>query len=339
MSEYEARRLANIKRNEALIQELGLEHSAAAAAPPPPNSKPTRASNHRPRNKRRKLEPAAPTRSSARLARAGSRPLPYGDASASASASSPPAQPRRHRPSRKAPQRSRTATSPSSSRSPSPSGLDVAALRARWTSWTPVAPPPARDAHGTYHFASHPAFTPNKSPEEVLREGCFGGTYFRPLRSRALGASTVVDGDWRELPAAWVAGVDVARCLTSSRYDAAVNKYGVACGQSIEEWEAAGWIAHEWDVRGWFQWYCRFWMGRRGADDERQVGRWARCVGERGRWRRALLRGYVKAGVRSVFDDGDEGRGEVSPVVHQTCHHWAWEVRQDALDRFWAEGR
>lgn len=81
-------------------------------------------------------------------------------------------------------------------------------------------------------------------------------------------------------------------------------------------------------------------MGRRCADDERQVSRWKKCVGETGRWRRTLLKKYIQMGIRSVFDDGDEadGRGDVSPVVHQTCHHWAYEVRQEALDRYWAEG-
>ena len=133
------------------------------------------------------------------------------------------------------------------------------------------------------------------------------------------------------------------RMLTSSTYDPSVNKYGVACGQSIEEWEAAGWINHEYDVRGWFQWYCRFYMGRRCDDDERRISRWKKCVGETGRWRRILLKKYVTLGIRSVFaeDEGgedEEGAAEVSPVVHQTCHHWAWQVRQEALDRFWETG-
>jgi hypothetical protein len=118
-----------------------------------------------------------------------------------------------------------------------------------------------------------------------------------------------------------------------------VNKYKVACGQSIEEWEASGWIRHEYDVRGWFQWYSRFFQGRRCDDDERQVSRWKKCVGETGRWRRMLLKKYMQLGVREVFDDGaNEDAPEVSPVMHQTCHHWAFEVRQEHLDKFWASG-
>ena len=170
-----------------------------------------------------------------------------------------------------------------------------------------------------------------------MREGCFGGSYFRPLYSRALDA--IIADDYLELPFSWIEGLDPERFLISSEYDPEVNKYKVKCGQSIEEWEAAGWISHEHDVRGWFQWYCRFFQGRRCEDDERQVSRWRKCVGETGRWRRMLLKKYRGMGVKEVFDDGeDDERDDVSPVMHQTCFHWAHEVRQPDLDRFWATG-
>ncbi|KAH6705275.1 hypothetical protein BKA61DRAFT_493041, partial [Leptodontidium sp. MPI-SDFR-AT-0119] len=52
--------------------------------------------------------------------------------------------------------------------------------------------------------------------------------------------------------------------------------------QSIEEWEAAGWINHTYPVRGLFQWYCRFFMGRRCGDDERQISRWKKCASAMG---------------------------------------------------------
>jgi hypothetical protein len=217
---------------------------------------------------------------------------------------------------------------------------DLDSIRAGWTSWESVASPPTRNSSGTYHFGSHSDFTPNKSPEEIIREGCFGGSYWRPLYSKHL--KTRIEDDWKELPAEWTEGLDVEQYLTKPHYDPDINKYGVACGQSIEEWEAAGWIDHHYDVRGWFQWYCRFWMGRRCEDDGRQISRWKKCVGETGRWRRTLLKKYVQQGIRSVFDEDDDAdgeRGDVSPVVHQTCHHWAYEVRQEALDRFWAEGK
>ena len=213
---------------------------------------------------------------------------------------------------------------------------DAESIRAKWSKWTPTASAPTRDDNGTFHFSDSPLFTPNKSPEEMLREGCFGGSYFRPLKSRKLGI--LIEEDYLELPPSWHSGLDISRFLTSPVYNPDVNKYKQSCGQSIEEWEAAGWIAYEHDIRGWFQWYCRFYQGRRCDDDDRQISRWRKCVGDTGRWRRMLLKKYLQMGVRDVFDDGEEEDREVSPVMHQTCHHWAYEVKQEDLDRAW-EGR
>lgn len=211
---------------------------------------------------------------------------------------------------------------------------DVDEIRDGWSKWEAVAVPPTRDEVGTFHFDDFPTFTPNKSPEEMIREGSFGGSYWRPLKSRRLGI--IVQDDWKELPPSWIDGLDVDAYLTNTDYDADINKYKVACGQSIEEWEASGWIMHEYDVRGWFQWYCRFFQGRRCPDDERQVSRWKKCVGPTGRWKRMLLKAYLKSGVRDVFDDGeDEESIEVSPVMHQTCHHWGVQISQHDLDEAW----
>ncbi|KAI0127033.1 hypothetical protein BJ170DRAFT_426596 [Xylariales sp. AK1849] len=325
MDTYETRRLENIKRNAALVQDLGLHnHDIESKAQQP----------RRPAVKRRKLETGRPTRTSARIANASSRPT-YNEGAEDASlerASSP----RRTGASKKS--TSKLVTSQTSNLGTAHPDLET--IKAGWTSWTPVATPPTRDPSGTYHFDSHQDFTPNKSPEEIIREGCFGGSYWRPLYSKHL--KTTIEDDWRELPSEWIDGLNIDQYLTNPVYNPDINKFGVACGQSIEEWEASGWIAHEYDVRGWFQWFCRFWMGRRCDDDARQISRWKKCVGETGRWRRTLLKKYVQQGIRSVFDDGDNDvdgeRGDVSPVVHQTCHHWAYEVRQEALDRFWAEG-
>ncbi|KAI2612453.1 uncharacterized protein GGS25DRAFT_119724 [Hypoxylon fragiforme] len=320
MSEYEARRLENIKRNEALVKDIGLQNDIKEEK----GSKPSAV-------KRRKPEASKPTRTSARIANALVNPV-YIDNTQD--------EPNPSKRLKRLPRKSQ-ASAPGSSRPQSSPNQDAKALIANWSLWTPVAGPPARDLQGDYHFDSHPSFTPNKSPEDIIRQGSFGGTYWRPLYSQHL--RTTISEDWTELPSSWTAGLDVQRYLTSKAYDPEVNKYGVACGQSIEEWEAAGWIAHEYDVRGWFQWYCRFWLGRRCADDDRQISRWRKCVGETGRWRRTLLKKYVQKGIRSVIDEGDdadeESAGDVSPVVHQTCHHWAWEVRQEALDRIWEETR
>ncbi|KAI1102604.1 hypothetical protein F4804DRAFT_259903 [Jackrogersella minutella] len=331
MAGYEARRLENIKRNGALVKDLGLQNDIAA----PIEVKQKTGGRKQPVAKRRKLRTSQPTRTSARIASGTTRPVYNDDAKDDLNSSK-----RGFRKSRaSSPDRNDTPVIKELG-GPQPSlNQDIDVLIASWSSWTPTAPPPSRDVEGNYHFASHQLFTPNKSPEDIIREGSFGGTYWRPLFSRHL--RTTVSDDWRELPASWVSGLDVQKYLINKTYDPEINKYGVSCGQSIEEWEAAGWIAHDYDVRGWFQWYCRFWLGRRCADDDRQISRWRKCVGETGRWRRTLLKKYVQMGIRSVTDEGDnadeERIGDVSPVIHQTCHHWAWEVRQEALDRFWAE--
>lgn len=334
MDDLEATRKANIQRNTRHLGELGILLKSSQTRPRSTNGTDP---NKAPPPKRRKLEPLQPSRSSARIASAPARPTYNEDDNEKVGkqSSNKAAKAIVHRR-----QNDRTTEAENiavASAQPRIPSKDIDTLRAGWTSWDPTAPPPTQNEGSTFHFADYPTFTPNKSPEEMLREGCFGGSYFRPLYSRALG--TTIENDHLELPPSWIAGLDVERFLTSPEYDPEVNKYQVKCGQSIEEWEAAGWIAYEYDVRGWFQWYCRFFQGRRCEDDERQVGRWRKCVGETGRWRRTLLKKYRGMGVREVFDDGeDEERGDVSPVMHQTCFHWAYEVRQQDLDRFWDTG-
>lgn len=307
MTDIETQRQENIKRNQEHLKQLGILYT------PPPN---TRAHFKRPPAKKRKLESSLPpSRASARIASTPAKPS-YNDDDDEQGTRLP-----RKKSARPAFQKTKEPTIKPEAVAPLPA-KDIESIRAGWTSWTPTAAPPTRDDNSTFHFEGHPTFTPNKSPQEMLQEGCFGGSYFRPLYSRQLG--TTITDDYLELPSSWISGLDVDRFLISPSYDAEINKYKVSSGQTIEEWEANGWINHTYDVRGWFQWYCRFYMGRRCDDDERQISRWRKCVGETGRWRRMLLKKYVAMGIREVFDDGeDDEQTDVSPVMHQTCHHWA----------------
>ncbi|KAK4503571.1 hypothetical protein PRZ48_004486 [Zasmidium cellare] len=317
MNDYEARRQEKIKKNQALLAGLDIK---------PIVTKPERGNGRPPPKKRKLTETTAPSRTSARIASAPVR-QPYNEDELSKPIAFP----------RSVPKKRKIEQADEGEESLVPA-KNVDEIQAGWTNWKPEAPPPTReDSTMVFQFEDYPDFRPNKSPEEMLREGCFGGSYFRPLKSRKLGV--VVQDDWKELPSEWISGLNVDRFLKSPTYNPDVNKFKVSCGQSIEEWEAAGWISHEHDVRGWFQWYCRFFQGRRCEDDDRQVSRWKKCVGETGRWRRMLLKKYMALGVREVFDDGaEEEAPEVSPVMHQTCHHWGFEVRQDDLDRYWASG-
>ena len=324
MNDLETQRLENIKQNRALLAELNVEalRNRTRTA--------SNASARRP-TKRRKLD-NPPSRTSSRIATSTTRPS-YKD-EGERFITIERARSKKKRTSRGLKQEIEDLED-NAQLIPA---RDAESIQKGWTDWKPTAPTPTRDDQGTFHFEDEPTFTPNKSPEEVIREGCFGGSYWRPLRSRKLGI--VITDDWTELPSSWTSGLDTDRYLASPTYDADVNKFKVSCGLSIEEWEAAGWIDHEHDVRGWFQWYCRFYEGRRCADDARQISRWRKCVGETGRWRRMLLKKYMAVGVRDVFDDGaDEDAPEISPVIHQTCHHWAFEVRQGVLDEFWSNGR
>ncbi|KIW08116.1 uncharacterized protein PV09_01051 [Verruconis gallopava] len=319
MGSYEEARQKQIAKNKALFEELKLQHAGEVL-----QGSRTHAKTDHSRAKRRKLETKSklPQRSSARLAGAEAKPVYVEDELISSEG----------RPMLRQKSKPTVTTAPHVE-GPRRSGDEIKRLREQWSMWKPTAELPERDDDGTFHFEDHPDFLPNKSPAEMMREGCFGGTYWRPLYSKALGIT--VEDDWKELPADWIEGLDVKKYLTSAVYDAEVNKFGVAAGQSIEAWEAAGWIDHEHDVRGWFQWYCRFFQGRRCEDDERQISRWKKCVGETGRWRRTLLKKYEAAGIRSVMDEGEDDVEGVSPVIHQTCHHWAWEVRQHVLDAWW----
>ena len=307
MKDIETQRQENIKRNKEELRKLGILYT-----PPVRVNDSSKGPNAR---KRKFDQPTLPaSRSSARIASAPSRPSYNEDEKNYA------AIPRKK--GRQIVAKNSKQNEVKQEEIAEVLAKDLDSIRAGWTAWKATAPTPTRDEESTFHFQDEPSFTPNKSPEEIIREGCFGGSYWRPLYSRRLG--TTIADDYKELPVSWISGLDVEKFLTSPECDPEVNKYKVSSGQTIEEWEAAGWINHTYDVRGWFQWYCRFFMGRRCEDDERQISRWRKCVGQTGRWRRMLLKKYVSMGIREVFDDGEEEEGnDVSPVMHQTCHHWA----------------
>ena len=236
----EEQRLENIRRNRALLKDMGIHRETVLDVPKVATNRPT---------KRRKTETVSqPSRFSERISSAPSKAM-YAD-----SRDEPTARNQKRRTTSKIRANMKhedvkSGINPSTTIAIPQKEVEV--LRAGWTDWKVTAPPPTRDENATFHFSDKPSFVPNKSPEEMIREGCFGGSYFRPLYSRKL--SITIADDWRELPKEWISGLDIDKWLTSPTYDPDINKYKVACGQSIEEWEAAGWINHAYDVRGWFQ--------------------------------------------------------------------------------------
>lgn len=101
-----------------------------------------------------------------------------------------------------------------------------------------------------------PSFEPELTPAEMLQLGVFCGKYMTDCRA--------------EFPAEWFVGAKLA----SGPPDCSLNYYGVRAGSSLRVWLSKGWI-HQDDPRGWFQWYCRYYSGRRmEQEDARQIGRW-----------------------------------------------------------------
>lgn len=100
-----------------------------------------------------------------------------------------------------------------------------------------------------------PEFTPDLTPCEMLRLGVFGGKYM----------TDCVD----EFPKTWFRH---AR-LSPQRADPERNFFEVLASKPLAYWRSKGWIDAD-DPRGWFQWYCRYYQGRRGPDDARQIRRW-----------------------------------------------------------------
>lgn len=180
-----------------------------------------------------------------------------------------------------------------------------------------------RESDGVLIAADFPEFRPNLSPAQVLQRGSFGGTYFRSIESAVTGVKYGREV-LNEYPKSWFKGLSVSKQLCSPNYDKDVNMYRVKCGGSLGMWESSGWISPM-DPYGWFQWYCRFYLGRRTTDDARQVQRWLSGHGPKGRFRKQLLNKILAAG-------GDIDNYKVSPVIRQTCQHWGYVVTQQDLD-------
>tara|TARA_B100001287_G_C22676836_1_gene528173 strand:- start:1048 stop:1596 length:549 start_codon:yes stop_codon:yes gene_type:complete len=175
-------------------------------------------------------------------------------------------------------------------------------------------------------FKDFPEFRPNLTPKQVLKMGSFGGTYFRDIHSSITGKSYKGKTVIKKYPPEWFKGIDIDKKVISQKYDKNVNKYKVKCGSSLEDWESKNWIIKQ-DPYGWFQWYCHFYMGRRTKDDKRQIDRWLKLAGPKGRFRRTLMNKIIKNG--STHDDI-----EISPVIRQVLQHWGYKLSKGDFERY-----
>jgi hypothetical protein len=140
----------------------------------------------------------------------------------------------------------------------------------------------------------HADFNPELTPEEMLKLGVFCGKYMTDCRT--------------EFPANWFEHAKLAK----TGPDCSLNYFGVRAGSTLEVWRKKGWI-HPDDPRGWFQWYCRYYSGRRlDGEDERQIARW-----------RAFRRH-----ARQVEMNCEPGDPFCRPRQRQALLQWAYDSRR-----------
>lgn len=139
----------------------------------------------------------------------------------------------------------------------------------------------------------HPDFRPELTPKEMLKLGVFGGKYMTDCT--------------KEFPENWF----VKARLCSDRHDPKLNYFGINASQPLSVWQKNDWIYIE-DPRGWFQWYCRYYMGRRCPDDDRQIKRW-----------RAMRRHIAQIKINCLKGDLNCRRKQ-----RQALLHWAYDSRK-----------
>ena len=136
-------------------------------------------------------------------------------------------------------------------------------------------------------------FKPNLTPKQMLSMGIFGGIYMRDCI--------------KEFPKDWFIKAKFAK---GNKREKELNYFGVNASQPLSVWRSKGWIYHE-DPRGWFQWYCRYYMGRRIPDEDiQQIKRWNAM-------RRHI--GQIQANCRV-------GDTQCRPRQRQALLHWAYKI-------------
>lgn len=140
----------------------------------------------------------------------------------------------------------------------------------------------------------HKDFRPDLTPKQMLSLGVFGGKYMSDCQ--------------KEFPKDWFNSVK----FSPKFHNAKLNYFKVNASQPLSVWVKKGWI-YQCDPRGWFQWYCRYYMGRRiEGEDDRQIKRW-----------RAMTRHIAQVTHNCRTKDL-----LCRPVQRQALLHWAYDSRK-----------
>ena len=140
----------------------------------------------------------------------------------------------------------------------------------------------------------HSDFRPQLTPREMLLLGVFGGKYMTDCAD--------------EFPADWFERAK----LDPERHTPELNLFGINASQPLSEWRNKGWI-HPDDPRGWFQWYCRYYMGRRlPEEDARQIKRWK----------------AIRRHITQIKQHCEPGDTTCRPRQRQALLHWAYDSRK-----------
>jgi len=139
-------------------------------------------------------------------------------------------------------------------------------------------------------------FKPDLTPKQMLSLGVFGGVYMRDCT--------------KEFPKDWFTKAKFQNRDSYVR-DPKLNFFGVNASQPLSVWRKKGWI-HKDDPRGWFQWYCRYYMGRRSADDERQIKRWV----------------AIRRHIAQIVKNCRSGDYSCHRKQRQAVLHWAYDSRR-----------
>ncbi len=140
-----------------------------------------------------------------------------------------------------------------------------------------------------------PEFKPELTPKQMLELGVFGGKYMTDCR--------------KEFPKSWFAKAK----LCHEKHDPKLNYFSINASLPLLVWIKKGWINSRHDPRGWFQWYCRYYMGRRLIDEDKiQIKRWK----------------AIKRHVGAVRKNCVKGKYTCRPKQRQALLHWAYDARK-----------